>query len=212
MHCSEFEARLNELLDRRIAPDDDGALCSHARRCPECADSMAAHLALTAALKDFPPELPDETFRFAVMNRWESEHNNSGATGNRSLPVLNFEKTEAFNSLPHSHGQTSFARASRQRQWLLTALVTAASLFLAFTLWRSFNPNPPAPATSNIADYDRLAEETQQLAAVIATRQLEMMNDFAEGIKPVASSFGAAYDALRRTLPASNAEPNASSG
>jgi anti-sigma factor RsiW len=186
MHCDEFENRLNELLDRRIAPDDDSVLCSHASRCPQCADTMSAHLAVAAALKDLPPELPDETFPFAVMNRFENE------------PTVS---------------------AGRQRlQWVVTSLVTAAAILIALTLWRG-GGNSPTSIPGGLADseefpagYERLAEETQQLATLIANRQYEVMNELAEGIKPVANSFGAAYDALRRTLPGNAGAASATSG
>jgi anti-sigma factor RsiW len=178
-HCEEFETRLNDLLDRRIAPDDDSQLCSHARRCRECAELMSAHLAVTAALKDLPPEAPDETFLFAVMNRFEQE-------------------------------RTGPTRRQR-RQWLAISLVTAASALIALTLWRG-TTNPTAPAKIDDSSYDRLAEETQELATLVSKLQSEVMNELAEGFKPVTTSFGAAYDALRRAMPESTTSANAKSG
>ncbi len=180
MHCDQFETRLNDLLDRRISPDDDATLCAHAQRCPACADSMAAYLSLTTAIQKLPPDSPDETFRFAVMNRMAEE---------QSVSI---------------HRQ--------RRQWLMASLVTAATVLIALTLWRGgIDPNSSAGTAGGVATdlppgYERLAEETQQLASLIATRQLEVMNELAEGIKPVTTSFSAAYDALRRTLPANNTE------
>lgn len=187
MRCDEFENRLNELLDRRIAPDDDAMLCSHAHCCGQCADTMAAHLAVTAALKDLRPELPDDSFPFAVMNRMAVE-------------------------------QT--AVDSRQRkQWAITLVALAASALVALSLWRgAANPNS-APGGSDVADFvelppgfDQFAAETQQIAAHLSTRQSEMMSELAEGIRPVATSFGAAYDALRHTLPGGTAAAGTTSG
>jgi anti-sigma factor RsiW len=178
-HCVEFESRLNDLLDRRIAPDDDSYLCSHARRCPQCADLMSAHLAVTAALRDLQAEGPDETFPFAIMNRIEQE---------RSVTT---------------HRQ--------RRQWLAISLVTAASALVAFTLWRG-TTNPVTPTDVTNSSYDRLAEETQELATLVSKLQSEVMNELAEGFKPVTTSFGAAYNAIRRAMPDNMASANAKSG
>jgi hypothetical protein len=187
MRCDEFETRLNELLDRRIAPDDDSTLCSHAHRCRKCADSMAAHLAVTAALRDLPPESPDEAFRFAVMNQLVNE---------QAAPV-----------------------DRRRWQWTIALVATAASALLAFTLWRgAVNPGDPSGLGEDVVsielppEFNQFAEETQQIAAHITTRQLEVMSEFAEGIKPVATSFGAAYDALRHTLSGNTGAATATSG
>jgi hypothetical protein len=140
---------------------------------------MSAHLAVTAALKDLPPEGPDETFPFAVMNQFEQER--------------------------------TVATRRQRRQWLAISLVTAASALIAFTVWRG-TTNPTAP--TNVADssYDRLAEETQELATLVSKLQSEVMNELAEGFKPVTTSFGAAYEALRRAMPDGTGAANAKSG
>jgi anti-sigma factor RsiW len=178
-HCDEFEARLNDLLDRRIAPDDDSQLCSHARRCPRCADRMSAQLAVSAALKDLRPEGPDETFPFAVMNRFEQEQ--------------------------------TIATRPRHRQWIAIALATAATGLIALTLWRGTS-TPVAPTEVTNSSYDRLAEETQELATLVSQLQSEVMNELAEGFKPVTTSFGAAYDVFRRVMPEGMTSTNAESG
>ncbi|MCC7085233.1 MAG: zf-HC2 domain-containing protein [Pirellulales bacterium] len=189
MHCDEFENRLNDLLDRRITPDDDSRLRSHARHCPECAESMADYSALAAALKNLLPERPDESFPLAVMDQWSRE---------RTISIRH-----------------------RLMYWAVPSLTAAAALLIAMTLWRGkpTNPNSVSIPTSNVvhsigipSGYDRLAKETQQLASLITTRQLEVMNELVEGIKPVTASFGAAYDALRRTMPGGGSSKDSTSG
>jgi hypothetical protein len=46
MKCTDFEDRLNELLDDRRAPQDDAALQAHAETCSECREMLLAQESL----------------------------------------------------------------------------------------------------------------------------------------------------------------------
>lgn len=46
MKCTDFENRLNELLDDRLSPQEDAALVSHAENCLDCREMLAAQESL----------------------------------------------------------------------------------------------------------------------------------------------------------------------
>lgn len=54
MKCERFESRLDELLDARLAPEEDAALCEHAGLCPSCRTTLAAHVQLMQAVPQLP--------------------------------------------------------------------------------------------------------------------------------------------------------------
>ena len=47
MKCTDFENRLNELLDDRLAPQDDASVVAHANSCADCREALEV-LALAA--------------------------------------------------------------------------------------------------------------------------------------------------------------------
>lgn len=61
MKCERFESRLDELLDARVAPEDDAALCEHAGLCPSCRTTLATHVQLMQAVSQLPrPSVSDD--------------------------------------------------------------------------------------------------------------------------------------------------------
>jgi hypothetical protein len=62
MKCTDFENRLNELLDDRLSPQDDAALLAHAEHCLDCRETLAAQESLfrgmgTLTRRTVSPEL-----------------------------------------------------------------------------------------------------------------------------------------------------------
>lgn len=50
-NCEDFECRLHEVLDSRLAPEADVALRAHARGCPACQDLLASVGALLVGVR-----------------------------------------------------------------------------------------------------------------------------------------------------------------
>ena len=68
MNCIEFEDRLNDLLDDRLAPADDAALLAHAATCTECREMLAAQESLfhglaTLSRRTHAPEIGKQVLR-----------------------------------------------------------------------------------------------------------------------------------------------------
>lgn len=60
MRCDEFRVRLNQSLDRRLDPETDWTLTSHADRCESCRSELTGQQLLREGMEWFdPPELPD---------------------------------------------------------------------------------------------------------------------------------------------------------
>lgn len=69
MRCRQFEERLQHLLDRRQAPSEDAHLMRHARRCPECRETLAACARMLDGLNLLELPVPDDDFSQRVVNR-----------------------------------------------------------------------------------------------------------------------------------------------
>lgn len=115
MKCTDFENRLNDLLDDRLAPQNDPILIAHAADCAECREVLAAHESLFRGL--------------ALLNR----RTVSPELGKQVLRELN-APAAALPPLP----------PSPRRGWL-PMLATAAAILLAvgLSIWivnRNRNP------------------------------------------------------------------------
>lgn len=62
MLCSEFEDRIDLLLDLRRLPEQDAALLAHARICPHCEQRMATQYSLFVGLEQ--ARIPEVSPRF----------------------------------------------------------------------------------------------------------------------------------------------------
>lgn len=123
MKCTDFEDRLNALLDDRLSPHDDATIVAHANSCADCREVLAAHESLFRGL--------------AVLNH----HTASPELGKQVLRDL-YAPAAALPPLP----------PAPRRGWL-PMLATAAAILLAvgLSIWivnRNRNPRfavQPAP-------------------------------------------------------------------
>lgn len=69
MRCEEFEERIHESLDQRIAPGSQEALRHHARGCPGCNGLLASYEQLSDGLNFFEPAGPREGFSRRVVEQ-----------------------------------------------------------------------------------------------------------------------------------------------
>lgn len=190
MRCHEFETRLNDLLDERRQPRLDVQLSRHTRQCDQCEGLLRSYEAVFEGLQSLPVLEVDSDLGARV--------------------VADFRPTVAMR----------MQRRESLRQWSRWLMVAAAMLAAAVPAWyvgrMSISPpngdRPTPQLTNNIEqppvggstvasrlNYDY--EELARMAAPIASRPLAVAGDMADGLKPVATSMSAAFDALRRTIP-----------
>ena len=67
MRCREFEDRMNEVLDQRLAPEQDDLLLRHVGDCLSCRRMLAGQSALFAGLELLETPQPSSQFAAAVL-------------------------------------------------------------------------------------------------------------------------------------------------
>jgi hypothetical protein len=138
MRCDEFEDRLQERLDQRLAPWADGELTAHAAQCPACRATWTSLIAATDAVAGHPRPAPSAELTRRVMAEISG------------IPAVSVE------------------RASSMRRIIqVAAMALAASLLVALglALWpgdRAANNAPVAtvPRVEDPAEEDPHPEDT----------------------------------------------------
>jgi len=235
MKCTDFENRLNDLLDARLSLHDDSALTAHATICADCRDLLSNHESLFRGL--------------AVLSR----RTVSPELGKRVLNEIN--APAIVPPLPP---------APRRSWFSFIATAAAVLLAVGLSIWiinrggdrpiardpvprnnpnglAIANPNrvprpaetskKPAPETivvqpEQLPAHSPEEDEALRQIASIATwshtaqwPQVESLDvgqveQYAPGIRPIRESFEVALDALLRTIPSGrkdtrNAPPQA---
>ena len=183
MNCTEFETRLNELLDQRRSLTGDRLLAEHATGCAECAQLAAEYSILVATMA----KLPQEAFLSEKSLRPEF-----------SLEVLkSLELREV--------GQAGWSRKKVLRSAAI-AMAAAAAVLVAVMNWPRPEGDGQLPGgTTTVATTSSqsilLAGEWELLVRDAAAERMGWMGDVAEGFRPVTQSLYSALNALRRALP-----------
>jgi hypothetical protein len=95
------------------------------------------------------------------------------------------------------------AASRRSRSWLWALMATAAALLVSLGVWRwrvsadSAVPSVASPPNSYAAFW--ITEGTRQATADFGVREWTLMEQVADGLKPVGESMSAAWETLRRT-------------
>jgi hypothetical protein len=177
MRCHEFEKRLNDVLDRRLAPEEDRKLRGHARRCGQCAEMLEAYRTLTVGLSRMNAPEPEAGFSFRVLH--------SVSSGGAARAVAE--------------------RRKRRVIWYAGGFAAAAaSLFIAAAIWRGPGASQSRLMPTRMiatVDYAGIARQTGRFASSFAGPQIVLVGELAQRFEPVRDSFYAALDALRRTWP-----------
>ena len=181
MRCAEFRVRLDGILDARRSPQRDPELKAHARHCPKCAEWMAGHDELLAAVPDLSMISIAQDFGLLVLQE--------------------LAQAERLRIRRKRLSQLTMALAAG----LLIALASWRSLgvFRGDSVAKFANH----PAFGTIAfetHYLQLAKTTRNLAGNITSPQVELAGEVAEGFKPVTRSVYSALHNLWRTLPGSD--------
>jgi len=129
--CRKFKARLDSVLDDRQDPDADSELDAHIQRCPSCADWMAAHTELLAAMPNDSAKVSDGSILHSLNVR------------DAIVPRPDF----ALRVLQVVEGERQ--RRNRWRRWQIAALAVAVGLMIAILNWRSPDVGGPMAAPPN---------------------------------------------------------------
>jgi anti-sigma factor RsiW len=219
MNCVRFEMRLDELLDERLPADSDTELNEHVETCRHCAQLLADHQALLEAIESL---------------------GRSEARGDLATRILAEATREpAFMEPVFMATALSPAAGVRQRTpsraaWAWIAAMVAAALLVGVGVreWIAVHhaaaiaetkapkldlPNsvfetPVASATAGVRDLhaERSVAAVFLFADRISPQQRTLMEQMSVGLKPVTHSMSAALNALRRTLPGSEAPARSS--
>lgn len=230
MRCEEFEARWQHLLDSRASrPAEDTELEAHAAECPPCRAELLAVTAVLQYSQDDttwrsleaacdPALSEEEPLDEEAVRRIVATAASLPSSSREGTPAAN---ASAANSTSAKPAPAPWRKAAQRI--LLMAAAAALLLCTAPTGGRKFNRSAPAgrSGTGGVAQrpvdgpVDRAApaapsqrpavaelEQMLMLAAQLpqdATmgRAVERLDHMA---RPVASSFGAAVSAFRKTL------------
>lgn len=217
MQCREFEQRMNDVLDRRLAPQRDEALLRHAAECLPCCGLLDAQAALFAGLDRLETPSPSAGFAAAVLVQSGGmvRAQAGPGSGRKWLVVLG--------------GVVSIAAAA------------LLAVFIASRTFEGIAARPPAktsqpnavPAGETIAVRSKLATESKPAIAKVAPPpriepQLSPPEEYKEyrqainslaaqfpqavetidevqqatpGMRPIRVSFSMAIGTLQRTIP-----------
>ena len=226
MKCTDFEDRLNDLLDERRSPCDDSALHAHAATCADCRELLAGHESLFRGL--------------AVLNHRIV----SPELGNRVLSEFN--TPSLVPPLPPAPRRSWFTLIATAAAVLIAVGVGVLIVNRGGNRPIARNPAPrndgkglaigtlnPAPKT--IESPKKVApgivvkpqqipllpghtpEETEalrQMASIatwsttaqwpqVETLDVGQVEQYAPGIRPIRESFEVAIEGLMRTIPSS---------
>jgi hypothetical protein len=207
MHCREFEARLNEVLDSRGDPEADSRLLAHAHSCWSCQELLAGERALRTGLAQLAPPRPHPRLARRVV-----------------LEVA-------------PHASLVASRASLRKWLAVgTLLGSAAAMLFAVTLvWQArrvagpkdanrrdvvkthHEPSPSGVALTQRAWLieaprlpGRMRGSIDNLAVTLpqTVEQLDQIEHLAPGLKPIRATLAVLWDTFRRAIPgASHEEP-----
>lgn len=219
MKCFEFTDRMNSLLDDRQLPQVDGLLRAHASICEGCRETLAAQEILFTGLELFdPPALPPN-FVSNVMSavaRPEDVVSKAEVTGHNGWRVGLFAAVVAtaavaliavslaWNQRRDENAETEIAVIQPARPGKLRhngPLLSAHNPGqIAKALPQTVNRDEDVLSPARVREY-REALHLFALHLPDAVGQLEAVEFYAPGIRPVRASFSVALDALYRTIP-----------
>jgi hypothetical protein len=190
MNCQQFDSKLNELLDRRLQPDQDEALGQHADRCPRCARLLSDYQSLVEAING--TQLPD-----------------AGNLAARILAEVTTPDVVANAKLADRESQRNLAP---RPAWIAAGLAAALLIAVGTAYWNNVTTptgsHPQTVVTKNAeprhSPNDGLMmismEEFHTVADLIDAqhRNLEQVSD---RLRPVTRSMSAAFQALRHSQP-----------
>ena len=230
MQCHEFDGRFHELLDLRQEPQADPLLAAHARDCPPCAALLEGERQLFKGLQDtiFPktsPGFSQRVVRKAAANAptYATPSHTRSATSSALFGMgaliaaalvmaVSFVWTSWPTSSSETRGKIVLGAKNRSALVIPGALHPRADNHLAAPLPR--HPVVPAagdtearsPGLSLPGYHVGLAHYPEAIGSFAATlpgavEQLDEVEQFAPGIRPLRVSLAMLLQALRSAMP-----------
>ncbi len=190
MQCDEFELRLNELLDDRIAIDEDAGLGRHARECPACRNLWSDYAAIFAdpVRKTTAVVRPDFSLRVVQAAKVER---GSGKTLRRVGIAAAIACAAAIVLVLLNVPRSEPVAASR-----------SANIDLNLTEWQAELSEHVHRLNEGV--YHHFAQQTSKLAGSFTQQELSLMKEMAAGFEPVGTTVTTAWKAIVRPGPAGN--------
>ncbi len=221
MQCVEFENRLNDLLDNRIAPEDDPQLNRHAQDCDACAGTLFAQQRLFQGLQASrlapSADLPDR-----ILSRRHNEVQLQSGNYRKLAWAVLLASAASIGGLAllalQSPGKTPVVQPPTksepiQKQRDIAVIVPdrkSSPLVVKnddsnplVTNANSQNLNSNQVDKNNDEKFDDYFVALENFAAQLGDpKQFDGVSEsLSPSFKPIRSSFGLALDALRRTMP-----------
>lgn len=211
MECTEFQARWQLLLDQRQVPEQDLELLQHADVCSECGEVLQVQAVLFAHLPRLErrPAVLAETVTSKQRRLpsgwgvgWGVSLALAGALLVMVVPIARVAwSTRGVKAVvqPSSAGGWNAQRPAWISQVARPVGVSGGATMLAL------RTNSAAdPGTLSAADRESLRKTLEEMAARIQdvpAENIEPLGDITGGLKPLATTLGAAWDALLNSLP-----------
>ncbi|MEX2174274.1 MAG: hypothetical protein WD872_07920 [Pirellulaceae bacterium] len=212
MQCREFEDHLNQLLDQRHWPATDGALSAHAAGCDPCRQLLAGQHALRTGLRHWSPPpmrgdfarrvvaaMATEPAAVVVLAERPSARRKGWILASAAAATAAAVMLVAFVSSRFPPGSSSVAgnsnRQVSQRGELVPEHVRSspADNRATGTSERSLFAPPAGGYRVAIADMAANLPE--------AVENLDRVEHYAPGIRPIRVSFTMLLEALWRAIP-----------
>lgn len=206
MQCERFERRLQQLLDRRLCPEQDKALLRHAARCSTCRLWLSAQRRLWEGWRRSCPPEPDRGFAQRVLARTSRSKAAAAPLGPGAWALA----AAAMLLVMTAPGQWVHIRKQQTHSPIPAARTPAAATMAGDAPVRhARETQSPVPGETQPAGC--LATDTQLIREVWNTCLRHLADPPIDGLKPVehitwsfkplASTLSAALDALRSTMP-----------
>ena len=220
MRCREFAERLNEVLDERRTAQDDELLVAHAQDCQSCRQVLQAHDALLAGLDLIEPPAPASRFAERVV---AAANEQTFQVSPARIAPWNFARIAALIGIAaaallavtlfvNSRGRDAMAQRERAADAkdrpakhrangvLLSATNAGRVKRAAATV---VPPELHGGQSLSAARFEEYREAIHLFAERLpgAVEQLDSVEMYAPGIRPIRASFSVAIDTLRRTIP-----------
>lgn len=201
MRCDEFRVRLDQLLDKRLDPERDWMLTSHANDCESCERELSGQQLLCEAIDLFdPPALPDsfadEVTAVVLRERQSTHRKNSRVFWFAGIAVaasllVGFFALDLASWHDDSQDQVG-DRAVEAARPRVSSSNARQSERLALNQ-RTLSKNEPQ------------ARDLTRQASVPSTSDLRSLryieSDEIPGVRPLKTSFGVTISLLKQTIP-----------
>ena len=205
MKCEKFEQQMQWLLDCRRQPEIDSRLIAHAQGCADCRQQLKAHEMLVDGMTklELPPMSADFSHQVVgeVLRPRLSLRNISIAAGLLAVAasLLIAAVVLRGNIVPRGNSQNSDEIANFQPVQPNSPTIKSQNVEVALEVG-------PAGTTDLASDeltqqYEQMLESWTQQMPALSMEQMKSVDQWPEGLRPVVSSFGSAWEVLRLSLP-----------